>query len=307
MIRGLVPLLFVLAAGLSAHASGDIAVYVPPACTTPIDAGSDDVLLRCFAPWVVAAGVEESYNRIGALVLERESSGGLSVRVDPERPVIYTEVRGDIVAGEHVLQLVYRLHFEKIPFRFSRTFYEAHRNPGLLVVVTIDAASAIPRFVTVVHTCGCYAAVLPTEHVPRAALPPDRPLDVIHVYGQTLPAILGTPDRAARLILWLEAGSHRATDVRFAGSMPDGRVVPIDFRPIAELRDMPVAGGSTGERGSVFHDSWPARGHVRGAWNPIEGLTVWGLVALDPMVGTDKDFGDPEQTGTAFYTMLTPW
>ena len=25
------------------------------------------------------------------------------------------------------------------------------------------------------------------------------------------------------------------------------------------------------------------------------------------MIGSDKDFGDPSETGTRFYTMLLPW
>lgn len=299
--------LLVLGTGVVADASEDVAVYVPPACQGPVDIESDDALLRCFAPSFVATGVEESYNRIGAVVLERGAFGGLSVRVDPERPVIYTEVRLDIVGGELVRQLVYRVHFEKIPFEFSHKFYEAHRNPGLLVVVTVDAAGALPRFVTVVHTCGCYAAILPTGHVSAAALPKDRALDVVHIYGQTLPAILDVPSQDARVTVSVEAGSHRATSVRFGITPPRGRVAPIELAQISELRSMPVAGGSNGERASVFHDTWPARGHLRGAWNPFEGLTLWGIVALDPMVGMDKDFGDPAQTGTAFYTMLTPW
>ncbi len=307
MIRALVAWLVTLGTAVAAHASGDVAVYVPPACEAPLEIESDDALLRCFAPVFVATGAEESHNRIGAVVLERGGFGGLSVRVDPARPVLYTEVRLDIVGGELVRQLVYRLHFEGIPFEFSRTFYEAHRNAGLLVIVTVDASTATPRFVTVVHTCGCYAAVLPTQHVSRAALPPDRPQDVVRIYGQTLPAILAVLSPGTRPTIWLEAGSHRATDIRFASEWPNAPVVPIEFRPIAELRDMPVVGGSDGERGSIFHDTWPARGHVRGAWNPIEGLTAWGIVALDPMVGMDKDFGDPAHTGTAFYTMLTPW
>ena len=296
-----------LGIGAGGSAKAETAVYVPPACPEPRGSASDEVLLRCFAPVVVAAGVEESYNRIGALVLERGVLGGLSVRVDPDRPTLYTEVRPDIVGGEMVLQLVYRMHFEKIPFRFSSHFYEAHRNPGLLVVVTLDARSSTPLFVTLVHTCGCYAAVLPTGHVPRAALPVDRPLDAIRVYGVTLPAILEVPSPEARLAVWLQPESHRVTDAKFASAKPDGPSAPVALEPMAALRDMPVAGGDAGERASVFHDSWPARGHLRDAWNPLEGLTIFGIVSLDPMVGMDKDFGEPERTGTAFYTMLTPW
>ncbi len=307
VIRAFALIVLGLVIGLGGRARGETAVYVPPPCTEPRAAASDEVLLRCFAPVVIAAGVENSYNRIGSLVLERGALGGLSVRVDADHPTLYTEVRPDIVGGEMVLQLVYRMHFEKIPLRLSHFFFEAHRNAGLLVVVTLDVRSFEPLFVTVVHSCGCYAAVLPTENVARAALPTDRPLDVIRVYGVTLPSILALPSPDARPILGLQPESHRITEVAFASELPEGRAIPLELRPMSELRDMPVAGGDDGARASVFHDSWPARGHLRGAWNPLEGLTIFGIVALDPMVGMDKDFGDPEQTGTEFYTMLTPW
>lgn len=292
---------------LTALASAETAVYVPPACPELQSSASDEALLRCFAPVIVAAGVEESFNRVGSLLLEHGTFGGLAVRVDPDVPSLYAEVRPDIVGGEMVLQLVYRLHFERIPFRLEHFFYEAHRNPGLLLVVTIDPRDLRPLFVTSAQTCGCYTAVLPTENVRRAALPDDWPADRLHVYGQTLPAILERPEAGARPVVRLQADNHRVTDLGFASAPPAGRRVDLSLVPMALLRSMPVEGDVDGERASVFHQTWPARGHLRGAWNPFEGLTVFGLVALDPMVGMDKDFGDPAKTGTEFYTMLTPW
>jgi hypothetical protein len=37
-----------------------------------------------------------------------------------------------------------------------------------------------------------------------------------------------------------------------------------------------------------------------------EGLTA-GLLSLDPILGTDKDFGDLRIRGAKFYTSLLPW
>jgi hypothetical protein len=75
---------------------------------------------------------------------------------------------------------------------------------------------------------------------------------------------------------------------------------------MGRLRAMPID-GRDGETGSIFYQRGPLRGHVRGAWNPWEGLTIFGLVSLDPSVGMDKDLGDPAQTGTPFYTFLRFW
>jgi hypothetical protein len=242
-MTGLRPVgVLVLAVALGSSALAETAVYVPPGCPEPRNGTSDEVLLRCFAPVVVAAEAEETYNRIGALVLERGSFGGLDVRVDPDRPTLYTEVRPDIVGGEMVLQLVYRMHLEKIPFTFSRRFYEAHRNPGLLVVVTLDARTFAPLFVTAVHSCGCYAAVLPTTRVPEAALPPDRPRDQIRGYGAELPESLETPSADARLTVWLQPESHRVTD----GARPR-RPTGLACRARADDRDS-HAGRQRGQR-----------------------------------------------------------
>jgi hypothetical protein len=278
--------------------------YVPPACLGDGAERDPEALLRCYAPVFVADETEHAYNRIGTPVLTPAWTGGVRLRVDPWAPTMYGEVRTDVMAGRPVLQLVYRVHFEKTPLRLSLHFFEAHRNPGMLAVLTLDEATLEPQFATLVHTCGCYRAVIPTDAVPQAMLPDDW-TETKRVYGQTLPGRISVPrPGATRLVVDLEPGGHRVSDVRVE-AVPASGGVPIAVRELPELRAMPVAGQGE-RRASIFYESGPLRGKVRGAWNMFEGLSL-GFVTLDPTVGMDKDFGDPEQTGTRFYTMLRPW
>jgi len=254
-------LLGLAAAALASPATAETLAYVPPACA-PSEPTSEAELLRCFAPVVISEGAEQDHNRIGAPELERGLFGWLDARVDPERPVLYAEVLHDALAGRELLHLVYRMHFSKIPLRLSPHVFEAHRNAGLLLLVTLDAASREPLFVTSVHTCGCYRALIPTTRVPDDHLPPSWPAE-LRVHGHTLPARLPPPVAGTRpVVLTLTADRHRVSDVRVGtldGVAADARAA-IALEPLAQLRDLPIAGESG--RASLFHSSWLLRGRV---------------------------------------------
>ncbi len=303
-------MLVLLCAGFSVVAGparAATSVYTPPACSGSGQQATHDELLRCFAPVWIAPETEREYNRIGTPELYRGWFGGTRARVNPAQPAVYTEVRRDEIAGSRVLQLVYRVHFERIPLRFSRYFFEAHRNSGLLAIVTLDEKTREPLFVTVAHTCGCYRVVMPTDRVDRAMLP-EGWSNEIRMYGQSLPGLLRAPGQGgARPVFSLAATSHRITNVEVSAELPRGDRVELPLVAMETLRDMPIGGDAKGRRASLFYQSGPLRGHVRGAWNPMEGLTAFGLVSLDPTVGMDKDFGDPAVTGTPFYTSLRFW
>jgi len=292
-------------AALAAPAVADVRTYVPPPCAS-VEPASDADLLRCFAPALIAEGTESLHNRIGAPELDRDFLGFVRVNVNSERPVLYTEVLRDSLAGRELLHLVYRLHFPKIPVRLSRHAFEAHQNPGLLVLVTLDAERREPLFVTTVHTCGCYRALIPTTRVPDDRLPLAWPSS-LEVHGYSLPARLEPPVAGTRQVaVTLAADRHRVSEVRVT-ELPlrvQGERVELALEPLEQLRSLPIAGESG--RASLFYEAGPLRGHVRGAWNAFEGLTL-GWLTLDPTVGMDKDFGDPERTGTPFYTMLSFW
>jgi hypothetical protein len=57
---------------------------------------------------------------------------------------------------------------------------------------------------------------------------------------------------------------------------------------------------------SFYHREGVAKGHVKGAFKPLETLFM-GLISLDFFVGTDKVYGDPRKWDNPFYTSLKPW
>lgn len=286
-------------------AAGEDHVFAPPACTAEEAASHEAAaLLRCHAPVFVLGQGERSFNRIGTpeILLER---GREKVRVDPDVAAVFTEVRRDRIGEKDVLQLLYRVHFTRLPFKPS-VFYEMHKNAGVLAILTLEEPQRTPILLTTVYTCGCYRVLLPTELFPREALPLDWPREVKKFFGATLPATLRHPEPpGSRFVLRLASKTHRVIGIETLPDLPAGRRVKLPLRPMEDLRRLPVS-GKEGASGSFFYSDGPLKGHVRGAWSPIEGLTAC-VFLLDLTLGMDKDFGDPEITGTPFYTSLLPW
>lgn len=286
-------------------AAGEDHVFAPPACTAEeAESREAATLLRCYAPIFVLGQGERSYNRIGTPEILLES-GREKVRVDPDVPAVFTEVRRDRIGEKDVLQLLYRVHFTRLAFKPS-VFYEMHKNVGVLAIVTLQEPQRTPILLTTVYTCGCYRVLLPTKLFPREALPLDWPQEVKKFFGATLPATLTHPEPpGSRFVLRLASKTHRVIGIETLPDLPAGLRVELPLRPMEDLRRLPVS-GKEGTSGSFFYTDGPLKGHVRGAWSPIEGLTV-GVLLLDLTLGMDKDFGDPEITGTPFYTSLLPW
>ena len=301
-LDGLVISLAALAAGFVHTARATDLAYIPKAAK--LEENQEAALLRRHAPVFVVRESENAVNRIGTPEIRHEF-GRDRVLVNPASPRIYAQVRHDRIGATPVLQLLYRVHFEAVPLA-SKVFFEAHRNAGVLAIVTLTEHKRQPIFFSTVHTCGCFLALLPTDRLPREALPDNWPKNTKRVTGKTLPAIVKYPKSAqARLAVRLEPKTHRIEHIETIATQPriPREIVPL--HSMKELHRLKVVGGG-GRRGSFFHTSGPLRGYVRGAWSPIEGLTV-GALLLDPMLGSDKDFGDPEITSTRFYTSIWPW
>ncbi len=297
--------LFASATLTAASADAEQWVYTAPECTAAQAHASDAAsLLPCFVPVYTIEDGSLQFNRIGTPEI-RMQDGRERVSINPDRHTVYVGTHDDRIGERDVVHLLYRIHFTEIPFRWKDVFLK-HRNAGLLTLVTLDAESFEPLFVTTVFTCGCYRALLPTELLPEAALPDDYPSDQLQVWGETLEPIIAQPTTEDPLLVSMRSHTHRVYDMSIVHDRVSAGVQKtLELRPIEELHELPVIGGE-GETSSFYYTSGFRRGHVRGAWSPVEGLTL-GLLILDPMIGMDKDFGDPELTGTKFYTMLTPW
>lgn len=269
-------------------------------------AGGEGPVAR-FAPVFAPQRTDLSYNRIGTPVARADAKGREDVGVDPDTPAVYYEALPLTTERGAYTNLVYRVHFTKIPYRMRPSHVSAGPNVGLLVIVTVDADDN-PLLVTTVHTCGCYLAFLPTAFLPADAYPDDWPTDAQQLFGETLPARLDLPAGLGppRLVLTLREGTHRVMDAALV--TPDAvaaayATVAAPLRPMADLDHLQLPNGSTT---SFFVTTGRHRGFVKGSHKPFERLLVsWW--AFDWRVGRDKRYGPREDMDTVFYTSLKAW
>ncbi len=269
-------------------------------------AAEPDTALSRFAPLFLVYGSEKGYNRIGRPVAENSAQHDETIAVDPDTPAVYTMIRTFTTEKGTYTNYIYRVHFPEIPFSLIPFHLTAGNNIGLMVVITVDSRG-LPVLVTTTHTCGCYTSIIPTTYLPRESYPAnwsDNPADV---YGETLPARLdyaGKPD--SKIMVHLRPAVHRIMHLE---TVPASFETPAraDFRamtsyPIGELERISLNGRST----SLYYDSGPLKGHVKGSVKVWETLFL-SLISLDLFVGTDKAYADTAVTQNSFYTSLKPW
>lgn len=241
----------------------------------------------------------QAYNRLGQPLASGSDPSQAEVRVDPGQPAIHYQALPFSTARGAYTNLVYRVHFSATPWSLLPFIIGAGRNMGLLVVITLDGGGR-PLLVSTVATCGCYAAMVPTDLLDPAALPPHWRQQPQEVYGERLPARLDLAGlRHPRLLVTLRPGEHRVMDLAWLeGPGPPGLAAPL--LPASQLQRLPLPGG--GVTSFYYQGGW-LQGHVKGAWKPWETL-VLGLVSLDGLVGMDKNYPDADNP---FYTSLKPW
>ena len=292
-------LLTILLLLLTAACSSLVPSRKEPSPPQYISAEQDGSLLSKFAPLFIIEEPEKTYNLIGTPALRTGSVNQPVAYIDPTRPSIYTMQRSFTVHGNSYRNLIYRVHFEKTPYRHLT----AGKNVGLIIVVTLDA-SHNPRLITTVHTCGCYLGIIPTTHLPSTAYPKNWSVKEQRVYGESLPGQISIPQDQAvtSLAFRLRGGTHRVMDVFWAGEEQLKAAQPAPLKSMQGLRQLPF-----GEQtDSFFETSGPRKGYVRNSHKPYERLLMsWW--AFDWRIGEDKDFGPREQIGTIFYTSLKFW
>lgn len=266
-------------------------------------------LVSRFAPAFLAYGYEHSQNRIGTPKVNYINNREEEIHMDVEKPAIYWMIRKFTTPKGTYTNLVYRIHFPEVPLKLIPFYLTAGKNPGLLFIITLDQKNR-PVLFTTSGTCGCYAVTIPTRHLDKRAYPKDwDPEKPLHVYGETLPKLLDFElFKESKLLIHLRPHVHRVMDLEVVdGDQPmvsgSQETVEMSLLPMENLEKIPAGMGRTT---SLYHDAWPYRGLVKGAFKPWETLTM-SLMSLDFFVGTDKIYGDSRVTGTHFYTSLKPW
>ncbi len=265
--------------------------------------GSAQALVERFAPVFLVQNYHQTYNRIGSPVASRDEQGEEVITMDTTRPAMYWRVVKFKTARGDYTNLLYRVHFPSTPASLIPFFIGAGSNMGDMVVITLNAQNQ-PVLITTLGTCGCYTASVPTNFTPKDSYPEGWIGKPLEVYGETLPALLKFGKvKDPRLMVVLGPGEHRIAGLKV---LPSAKVsarsfdlIPTELLPAEDLKRLPLGKGHT----SLFYEDGALKGHVKGAWKPLETILL-GWLCLDWVVGMDKVYGDPDNP---MYTSLKPW
>jgi hypothetical protein len=254
------------------------------------------------APAFLVKAAEQGYNRIGTPAIRRDTSGQAVAIVDPAEATLYYEASLFTTPKGGYRNLVYRLHFPEVPFRLTSPNLTAGKNPGLLLIYTLDAEERL-LLVTTLHTCGCYLAFLPTTHLAPDAFPAHWPKQEQTVYGYRLPSLIRPPTgEGQRLAFVIESETHRIGGVRLHQPPAAAAATPMRLTPLGQLHRLPFEGGED----SFFETEGPRAGYVRDNGKILERLLL-GWLALDWRVGEDKAYGRDDHSPAILYTSLKFW
>lgn len=263
---------------------------------------NDETLLSRYAPVFVIENHKERYNLIGTPSAESTQEMKEKIYVDPEKATVYVQKRMFKTFRSTYTNLVYRVHFEKIPGGLGKG-----KNTGLIVIITLNNQDE-PILYTTVHTCGCYLAFVPTSYMPESGFPDGWKRARQSVFSENLPGFLdykrSSPDRNRTVIL-IRDGSHRVKDIWLsdADSLKKYHPVVAEAQPLASLEKLPLKNYETT---SFYETSGPRKGYVKGSHKIRERLLMSWWV-FDWRVGEDKKFGKDKNDGILFYTSLKPW
>jgi hypothetical protein len=263
-------------------------------------------LLRRHSPVFLVEESEKDHNRIGtpvATISEEEEV----VSVDPNRAAFYTSINQFKTAKDSYTNLFYRIHFRGVPFGFFPFYLGAGKNVGLIVVVTLNHLKE-PVLYTMVQTCGCYLAFVPTSYLQKEKWKKDWHKGRQNVYTEDLPAYLDYSSEVKDdqvLVVHLRSATHRVKNVWLAaaGELKGIKNVRPELQPFEALERISL---SNGETTSFYETTGGRKDYVKGSQKIWERLLIsWW--SLDWHVGEDKKLGRDLSDGLVFYTSLKPW
>lgn len=266
----------------------------------------DKSLLSRYSPIFIVEKYEDEFNLIGTPSAQMTKDMREEVFVDHAGPTIYTEVRNFQTSKGSYTNLIYRIHFEKVPFGLIPFHIGQGKNVGLFVIVTLNSKYE-PLLYTTVHTCGCYIAFIPTSYMSHDALPKSWEKERQSVFGESLPGLLhykGLTLNDTKSMILIRDGSHRVKDMWLARStsLEKYNTVIADTQPMISLESLSLKDRTT----SFYETSGPRKGYVKGSQKPWERLLMsWW--AFDWRIGEDKRLGKNKYDGPLFYTSLKPW
>ncbi len=267
-----------------------------------------DTIIEQYSPAFLIHEHQVPHNRIGKPEAKIDEKGDTKIYVNPDKPVMFFEKRNfKTLKGEYT-NLIYRVHFQKVPFRMIPFYLTAGKNVGILVIITLDSKNN-PILITTVGTCGCYAATVPTTQLPEDAFPDAWEINQPLIkYGEQLPPVIDYNTTAnPRLLITIRPDVHRVMNISIIDNdkikETDNHIgIQAPLMPIQYLNKIPVNGTVV----SFYHEDGLLEGFVKGAVKPWETLLM-SWISLDLFVGTDKIYGPAEKGNNRFYTSLKPW
>src|SRR3990167_1326326 len=284
-----------------------------------VDYPEEGCLLANYAPIYLIENDCREYNKIGTPSLElsvNPQKGCYRAFVDPCEATVYGQIVNFETCKGNYTNLIYRTHFQKVPFRLFPFNIITGKNVGLLTIITLNDRKE-PILITTAHTCGCFKAIIPTNFLSKDAYPCNWYTGKQLVccgaakqwlYGEVLPAGVDYPGEFStniRPVLLLRDQTHRVTNV----VLMDINEVKSEFdytdlslAPIETLKRLPL----NGEELSFYGENYIERGLVRNCYKPFE-LLFMSWFSLDPTIGVDKEYTCSSELRTPFYTSLKPW
>lgn len=317
-VLGLIPLLLTSCTGEPKALSLDHAkAYLSPEIihSCPDDEQSvsfvsseEKDLFHRYAPIFVIEDENIPYNKIGEPKLKRDLKNNIRGYVDFHTPKIYAQKREFITRKGHYTNLIYRVHFQKVPYGFKPFHVTAGKNGGQLVVVTLNDKKE-PLFITTVDTCGCYISIIPTNYLPEDAYPKDWVHEPHYRYGEKhTPRICKYPKPFKsdyHPVIYMRTGNHRVSDVIVQNEeviKAQYGIQEMNMVPITQLEYLQI---DDEEERASFYYSDISKGMVRDAYKPYEMLFM-SWVFFEPNVGWDKKYASSTEILSRFYTSLNP-
>ena len=267
---------------------------------------TDNDLLQAYAPVFLVEEADKPYNRIGIPGVLANRKNEPTIIVDPEHGALFAEKNDFKTAKGSYTNLVYRVHFEKVPFGLGNLHLTTGKNPGLFVILTLADNNDI-ILVTTVHTCGCYLVFFPTDSLQKDKLPANWPANNQWKFSMNLPSMIMTPEisKKEKLIITLNAGNHRVSDIRVESTENLGSRYnknELTIMAMDSLRFLPYGNDAV----SFFETHGHRKGYVKNNSKPLERLFMsWWT--FDWHVGEDKTLGKRKEVGVIFYTSLKFW
>lgn len=297
--------------------SAIILLIILSSCTTvPVDPSGntlayivqgDDSIVSRNMPVFLIENHKNKYNLIGTASAKKSDDKEETIYINPEIATVYTDIRKFTTIKNTYTNLIYRIHFEKIPDGFIPYYIGEGNNIGLIVIVTLNKENK-PILYTTVHTCGCYLAFVPTSYMPADRIPKGWDKRRQFVNSENLPSFLEYKNLSStdeKLGILIRDGSHRVKDVWLLepNYLKKYKTDKVRIQSLDSLKKLPLKDNKTT---SFFENSGSREGYVKGSFKFREWLFM-GWWAFDSRIGEDKVFGKDKNDGINFYTSIKPW